>query len=52
MVARVARRPVDSPGESWSPSHRHAEPGAWCRNTGSGELLDHLDRQHIARRDL
>jgi hypothetical protein len=32
--------------------HCHAEPGAWCRNTGSGALLDHLDLQHVARRGL
>jgi hypothetical protein len=27
-----------------------APPGEWCRNTGTGQLLDHLDSQHVARR--
>jgi hypothetical protein len=25
-------------------------PGEWCRSTRGGEILDHLDRQHLARR--
>jgi hypothetical protein len=30
--------------------HCEAKPGQWCRNTGSGTLLDHIDKQHVARR--
>jgi hypothetical protein len=26
--------------------------GEWCRSTGSGTVLDHLDKQHVARRLL
>jgi hypothetical protein len=29
--------------------HCGAEPGAWYVNTGSGEVLDHLESQHFVR---
>ncbi|WP_020575148.1 hypothetical protein [Actinopolymorpha alba] len=40
-TARVLSRPCP---------HCRAPAGAWCVNTGSGELLAHLDKQHVARR--
>jgi hypothetical protein len=30
--------------------HCGAETGAWCRTTGKGTELSHLDLQHVARR--
>jgi hypothetical protein len=30
--------------------HCGATIGAWCVNTGSGQVLDHIDRQHVSRR--
>lgn len=32
--------------------HCKADAGAWCVSTGSREVLDHLDSQHVARRGL
>lgn len=42
-LSRVLARPCP---------HCHADIGEWCHNTGSGEPLCHLDRQHVARRGL
>jgi hypothetical protein len=41
-LARVLSRPC---------LHCKALPGDWCRNS-RGEALDHLDCQHLARRNL
>ncbi|MEQ4204260.1 hypothetical protein [Actinopolymorpha sp. B9G3] len=30
--------------------HCKAQPGEWCRNTGTGRPIEDLDRQHVARR--
>lgn len=40
-IARVLSRPCP---------HCGAELGAWCRTTGKGVELTHLDEQHVARR--
>jgi hypothetical protein len=30
--------------------HCKAEPGQWCRTTGTRVTIEHLDSQHVARR--